>query len=83
MNAYTHTGTGRDIKAESAHDTANTLARRDYGRSGYCRTLRLDCETEDSRCRTYEATIAHEVCVGHGRKETVGRNVWIYETRAA
>ena len=82
MNTYTHTGTGRDIKAESARDAASMLARRDYGKSGYCRTLRLDCETEDGSSRTYEAMIAHEVYVGRGRKETAGRNVWIYETRA-
>ena len=82
MNTYTHTGTGRDIKAESARDAASMLARRDYGKSGYCRTLRLDCETEDGSSRTYEVMIAHEVYVGRGRKETAGRKVWIYETRA-
>ncbi len=80
----THTGGGGPVRVPTdeakrdglsiAEYTAGVIARREYGRRGYYRTLRLDSWTEDGSSHTYEAFIGHDD--GHGA--TVGRNVWIY-----
>jgi hypothetical protein len=63
-----------DSAAEAARIFAGRQARRDYGRRGYCRTMRLDCWTEDGRSHTFEAFIGYSV----DRATTSGRNVWLY-----
>lgn len=79
-NTYEHTGTGGPVRrAESAEQAADIIARREYGKRGICRTLRLDSYTEDRRNYTYEAFIGRPVKGEPGA--TAGRNVWIYERR--
>jgi len=63
--------------AEAARIFANRQARRDFGRRGYCRTLRLDCWTENHRSHTFEAFIGYDV----DRNSCSGHNVWIYVDR--
>lgn len=68
----------RAVMAGSAREAAQIFAgrqaRRDYGKRGYCRNLRLDCWTENGRSHTFEAFVGYNVeqgtCSGH--------NVWIY-----
>lgn len=84
MTTYTYTCSGfRAVKAagatEAAEIFANRQARSDYGRRGYCRTLRLDCWTEDGRDHTYEAFIGKPV-PGEPHA-TSGRNVFLVVTR--
>ena len=78
-----HTGKGGPVrvrKSEINEDTnaakiaAGILARREFGRRGYCRTLRLDSWAADGSSYTYQAFIGRDD--GHGA--TVGRNIWIY-----
>lgn len=72
----------RAVEAESATEAARIFAgrqaRRDFGRRGYVRTLRLDCWTEDRRSHTFEAFIGYNV----ERDACAGRNVWIYVDQA-
>lgn len=71
----------RAVRAESAehaaHIFANREARANFGRRGYCRTLRLDCWTESGLSHTFEAFIGRDV----ERNACQGRNVWIYVDR--
>ena len=77
---YEHTGEGAVIRrATSAKHAADILARREFGRRGFCRTIRLDSYTRDGTVQTYEAFIGRPVRGEHGT--TTGRNVWIYERR--
>lgn len=81
-NTYEHTGKGGAVRrATSAEHAANILARREYGRRGFCRSIRHDSRTEDGRNHTYEAFIGAPVKGEPGT--TSGRNVWIYERRGA
>ena len=78
---YNHTGKGGIVrKAENAQHAADIIARREYGKRGFCRSLRHDSRTEDGRSHTYEAFIGRAVPGQPGT--TAGRNVWIYETHA-
>ena len=77
---YEHTGKGGIVRnAESAEHAADIIARREYGKRGFCRTIRLDCYTEDRRSHTYQAFIGRPV---PGNSRTIsGRDIWIYERR--
>jgi hypothetical protein len=74
----------RPVEAESAREAAEIFAtrqaRRDYGRKGHCRTIRLDSWTENGKSHTFEAFIGKPV--PGDRSATSGRNVWVY-VRAA
>lgn len=74
----------RAVEAEGASAAARIfaerLARREYGRSGHCRTLRLDSWTQNGASHTFEAFIGKPV--PGDRATTSGRNVWIYVRRA-
>lgn len=67
----------RRIRAESRDDAArkvaDTIARRWYGRGGYCRHVREDCRRMDGSETTFEAFVGHNV--GDGCQ---GRNIWLY-----
>ena len=75
------TGTTYDpatrIRAEDRRDAAeivaNRIARKWYGRRGYCHHVREDCRTMDGRQTTFEAFVGHPV--GDGCQ---GRNIWVY-----
>jgi hypothetical protein len=73
----------RDVQAESAREAAEIFAarqaRRDYGRAGFCRTLRLDSWTENGNSHTFEAFIGKPVRGDRGT--TSGHNVWMYVSR--
>jgi len=70
----------RPVRADSAREAAeifaNRQAAREYGRTGFCRTMRLDCWTPNGRSHTFEAFIGRPVPGDRGT--TAGRNVWIY-----
>jgi hypothetical protein len=72
----------RDVQAESAREAAEIFAtrqaRREYGRNGHFRTMRLDIWTENGRSHTFEAFIGKPV---PGERATSGHNVWIYVDR--
>jgi hypothetical protein len=72
----------RDVQAESAREAAEIFAtrqaRRDYGRNGHCRTIRLDSWTEGGKSHMFEAFIGRPV---RGENATSGRNVWVYVRR--
>ena len=81
-STYEHTGKGGPVrKATDAKHAADIIARREYGKRGFCRSIRLDSYTEDRRSYTYEAFIGRPVRGEPGT--TTGRNVWIYERRSA
>ena len=54
---------------------ANRLARREYGRKGYARTVRPDSWTPDGSSHTFEVFIGTD---GPQHGTTVGRNEWLY-----
>lgn len=62
---------------QAAHVFAARQARKDYGAKGYCRTLRLDCWTEDGRCHTFQAFIGRNV----DQTTCSGRDIWLHVTR--
>lgn len=73
----------RNVEAENAREAAlifaNRQARREFGKRGYCRSMRLDCWTEDGKSHTFEAFIGRDV----ERGTCAGRNEWIYVRRTA
>lgn len=73
----------RDVQAGSAREAAEIFAgrqaRRDYGRNGFCRTMRLDSWTENGKSHTFEAFIGRPVPGERGT--TSGHNVWLYVRR--
>ena len=70
----------RPIRAESAADAAklfaDRLARREYGKKGYGRPIRLDGHAADGSWSAYEAFIGYTPAGEHNSSATVGRNVW-------
>ena len=77
---YEHTGKGGVVrKATDAKHAADIIARREFGKRGYCRSIRHDSRTEDGKCHTYEAFIGRPVPGERGT--TAGRSIWIYERR--
>ena len=73
----------REVTADSAREAARVfatrLARKKYGRAGYCRTLRLDSWTEDSKNHTFQAFIGRAVRGEPGA--TTGNDEWIFVHR--
>jgi hypothetical protein len=73
----------RAVRAKNASEAAEIFAgrqaRREYGRGGHCRTLRLDCWTENGKSHTFEAFIGKPV--PGERATTTGHNVWLYVRR--
>jgi hypothetical protein len=63
-----------ETRDEAARIVAERIARRWYGRQGYCHHVRHDCRTMDGRQHTYEAFVGHDVR-GSG---CAGRNIWVY-----
>jgi hypothetical protein len=59
---------------DAARIFANRLARRTYGKRGYCYTVRADSWATDNSSHTFEAFIGRDVpnsgCEGH--------NEWLY-----
>ena len=77
MNRYTNSFDDVTTRAGSAKEAADIIARRIYGKRGFCHALRHASRTEDGRSHTYEAFIG--VPVKGDRGTTSGRNIWIYE----
>ena len=73
----------RAVRAETRLDAAErvaaTIARKWYGRRGYCHHVREDCRTMDGRETTFEAFIGYP---SRSRDGCQGRNVWIYVGKA-
>lgn len=67
------------VQAKSAEEAAeifaNRLARREFGRRGYCRTLRLDSWTRDGTLHVFEAFIGKSL--PGDPFTTAGHNSWI------
>jgi len=68
-------GVDADSPKEAAEIFANRHARKEFGKRGYCRTVRLDCWARDGRTFHFEAFIGRDIdrqgtCQGH--------NVWLY-----
>ena len=66
-----------DSPAGAAQAFAERLARRTYGRKGYCRNVRLDCWTESGTSHTFEVFIGYSV----GQGTTSGHNEWLHVRR--
>lgn len=70
----------KPVEADSAQAAAEIFAtrqaRRDYGRPGYCRTLRLDSWTQDGRSHTFQAFVGRTM--RSDKHTTYGHNVWLY-----
>jgi hypothetical protein len=80
---YTFRSPGyRAVEAGSAPEAAEIFARRqarrDYGKRGYVRTMRHDCQTENGMSHTFQAFIGYNV----ERTLCSGRNIWIYVDQA-
>lgn len=78
MSTYRCTGF-RNLEAdhfwEAAERFADRAARREYGRRGYRRTLRLDNWAENGTSQTFEAFVG--VAVRGDPGTTSGHNVWL------
>lgn len=78
MKTYTTNGM-RAVSAESMGEAAGIFAgrkaRREFGKSGYCRTVRQDAWAEDGSLAEFEAFIGYTPAGKHNRGSTVGRNV--------
>lgn len=61
--------------AEAAEIFADRKAKREYGRSGYCHHVRLDCWAESGTYANYEAFIGK--AVRGDPNTTSGHNVWL------
>lgn len=79
MKTYSCSGF-RNVRVEDNQDMrdaaevfAGREARKAYGRSGYCRTLRLDGWSQDGTRATYEGFIGYS----DGNGGTIGKNVWL------
>ena len=77
MNTYSANGF-RPVQANEMKDAAEVfagrLARKQFGRKGYCRICRLDGWDEQGRFGEYEVFIGYN---GAERGTTVGHNEWI------
>jgi hypothetical protein len=62
-----------ETRKEAAEIVANRIAKRWYGRAGYCHHVRYDCRTMDRKTEHYEAFVGHTV--GNGCD---GRHIWVY-----
>lgn len=60
---------------------ANRQAIREYGRRGYCRTLRLDSWTQNGATHHFQAFIGRSVPGNPGT--TSGRDIWLSVHRRA
>jgi len=58
---------------DAAKEFAGRIARRQYGRRGYCHHVRLDGVSTDGRYANYEAFIGYPAQGGG----TNGRNIWL------
>lgn len=56
---------------EAAEVFANRMARKKYGRSGYCRTCKMDSYSQDGTLAQFSAFIGYTT----GQNETTGNNV--------
>ena len=75
----------RDVQADNARAAAeifaDRLARRAYGRNGFCRTIRLDSWTENRKSHTFEVFIGKPVRGERGT--TAGHNEWLFVHRVS
>jgi len=74
-----HTGDGADVRVpvengDPARYAAEVVARRMYGRRGYCRVCRLESWAADGSSQTWEAFIGHAARGGG----TDGHNIRLY-----
>lgn len=79
MNRYTNSFDDVTTRATSAREAADIIARRIYGKRGFCRSMRHDSRTEDNHSHTYEVFIGVPVRGEPGT--TSGRNIWLFEKR--
>ena len=70
----------RSVTAPSASDAARIfagrMARKEYGRRGYVRSMRLNSWAENGQSHTFEAFIGRDV-----GNACSGRNEWVYVSR--
>ena len=77
----THTGKGGPVRAETAQQAAEILARRMYGKRGTVGALRLDSSAMDGSIATWEAFVGVDPTQAERRRGAngiTGRNIWIY-----
>ena len=63
-----------DRISDIVKEAADIIARREYGKGGYCRICNLNSWTQDGTLATYECFIGYSV----GDGNTSGRNIQIY-----
>ncbi len=61
---------------DAAHIFADRLAKREYGKAGYCHHVRLDTYREDGRSYNYQAFIGKDQPKRYGGGCS-GRNIWL------
>lgn len=59
---------------QCARKAADIIARRLFGKSGYCRILNLDSWATDYSFLTYNAFVGYD----NGYGSTIGRNIFVY-----
>jgi hypothetical protein len=72
LEARTSDYTG-PVSKELCEYAANVVARREYGKSGYCRAIRQDGHSVDGQSATYQAFIG----IQRG-DDCAGRDIWLY-----
>lgn len=82
MTQYRANGFRGTVEAEDFREAAaifaGRMARKDYGRRGYCHHTRLDSWAEDGFSATVQTFIGRDV----KNSGCEGRNVWIYLRKA-
>lgn len=64
-----------DNMREAAEIFANRMARKTYGKSGYCRTCNLESWSQDRSRGDYNAFIGYTPSGQHNTGLTVGNNI--------
>lgn len=60
--------------SEIVNEAADIVARREYGKTGFCRICNLDSWREDGTYAVYQCFIGYPV----GDGATSGKNIWVY-----
>ena len=61
--------------SEAAEIFANRIARKNYGKRGYCRTCNLNSWSRDHSLGEYQAFIGYTPAGKHNRNSTAGNNI--------
>lgn len=66
-----------DRVSDIIREAADIVARREYGKTGYCRICNQDSYCQDGTRSTYQCFIGYPV---GDNGETSGKNIWVFWT---